>query len=770
MQQKVTTISDIFKYAKHYAERYNLHLVPVKPNSKQPIGNDWGQAVTPPTYWQANPTHNIGTELFKSNMCSMDGDCSESIDALGERMGLPFNELRTLPTIRGSSKGYRLMLRTPAGLNLPYCKLTWPSKLDPTGEKHKATLRKARDAKVAGDTALEAELREEAKQYAPYTVLELRAGDPTKARQDLLPPSIHPDTGKPYTWEVKPPHSLDDWPTPPDWLLTIWQEWDKFGPQLRAACPWIETPEAPKPRKPPKQSKDASDVQDAFNEAYDLPQMLETYGYEKRGQRYLSPHSSTNIAGVHLFKCGQKCWVHHASDPLCSEEKGNPVSCYDLYTEYEHNGDRKAAFKAAAELMGIELKPKAQTVYNEPPVDSPAKPSQVGPAIVNWVHESARGKPLSTLENVIQLCSIYGINARYNCIKKEEEILIPSASYTIDNAQACAITEVISYASRHQIPTGNIAEYLTVLSDRNQYNPVVNWVTSKAWDGNDRFEALVDSLGKTPDRKLTAALLKRWLLSAIAAAFEPNGVAAQGMLVLQGPQGTGKTSWFKALLGDHQELGKEGVMLNPADKDSVKIAISHWLVELGELDATFKKADIAALKAFITNQFDEIFLRYSRKSSKFPRRTVFFASVNGSRFLMDETGNRRYWTIATGNDINPNHDIDMQQLWAQIYELYKQGERWELTKEEHDALKESNENHEELDPIAELIDLHFDFGVTRRDQFTATEIALEIGIREPKRRDLTNIGKALRDTFSLESRKSNGKLIYDLPPPKRGFK
>lgn len=770
-QKKVATKKTTHWYAQQYINRYGFHLVPIKPNSKQPIGNNWGEVLTPAEYWQEHPEHGIGSNLGPSLMCSTDIDCSDSLEMLSESMGLPFNDLESLPVIKGASKGYRVMLRVPDGVDLPYCKLTWPSKLDPTGDKHRDTLRRAREAKEAGHFTLEDELREEAKQYAPYTVFELRASQiGGKARQDILPPSIHPDTGEPYQWISKPPNTLDEWPTPPDWLLTIWREWDKFGPQLRAACPWIEQPEAPKPKKPSKANKEAHDVQTEFNNSYDLAQMLEHYGYKRRGKSYLSPHSTTNIAGVHIFKCGTKAYIHHASDPLCSTENNRPVSCYDLYVEYEHGGDRKKAFKAAAEQLGIELKPKATTVYNEPPPNSPAVPENVGPAIVKWVHESARGKPLGTLENIIQLCDIYGITARYNVIAKEEVITVPDTTFTMDNNQANSLAMVLSYAQRHQIPTGNIPEYMTIIADRNKYNPVVNWVTSKSWDGVDRFPYLLESLGKVEKPELAEALLKRWLITGIAAAFEPDGVAAQGVLVLQGAQGTGKTSWFKALFGEHQELAIEGFMLNPQDKDSVKIAVSHWGVEMGEIDATFRKADIAALKAFITSPKDEIFLRYSRKSSKYPRRTFFFASVNDTNFLKDTTGNRRFWTIATGDDLNPNHNIDIQQMWAQVYETwYKNGESWALNKHEYDMLNESNTDHEETDPIDELISLHYDFGVDRREPTTATAIAKELGFREPSRRIINDIGRILKARYGLEKKKVRGQRVYSIPPPKRGF-
>jgi putative DNA primase/helicase len=72
----------------------------------------------------------------------------------------------------------------------------------------------------------------------------------------------------------------------------------------------------------------------------------------------------------------------------------------------------------------------------------------------------------------------------------------------------------------------------------------------------------------------------------------------------------------------------------------VMSAVSHWVVELGELDSTFKKSDVSVLKAFITRRQDKLRRPYARRDSVFPRRTVFAGTVNDYQFLHDNTGNR----------------------------------------------------------------------------------------------------------------------------------
>lgn len=321
------------KYAKTYTERYNFHLVPIEPGRKFPLGKDWGnKTLSEPAqaigFWESHTDYNMGLALGPSRMCSLDIDDADGLAIILDEFGISESELDAYPTIKG--KGKRIMFRVPDDMVLPYCKLNWPTKDD-----HKKK----------------------------FTVFELRASDDTHQRQDVLPPSIHPDTGEPYAWIVKPPKNLDEWPAPPAWLLAIWSAWDSFKPQFMDACPWVEreVKHAPPPTRTSGSPDGLPDVQGEYNRVNPITSALDRYGYKRKGRRYLSPHSGTGLPGVHVFD-SERCWIHHASDPLCSEEKNQPVSSFDLFCYYEHSGDRSAAFKAAAKELGIELKREAPKI------------------------------------------------------------------------------------------------------------------------------------------------------------------------------------------------------------------------------------------------------------------------------------------------------------------------------------------------------------------------------------------------------------------------
>lgn len=387
-----------------------------------------------------------------------------------------------------------------------------------------------------------------------------------------------------------------------------------------------------------------------------------------------------------------------------------------------------------------------------------------------FVDVTGNGKPKATIGNMKELLRRMGATVRYNVIKKDIEVLIPGHSASRDNKLVSCITHIISNCNLVGIPTGSLEGFITTIADENQYNPVLTWVQSKPWDGVKRWDEFCKTV--TPKQvkilpngtPLHIALIKRWMVSAIAAANR-DGVALQGMLVLQGDQGLGKTSWLKSLVPNSLDIVKDGLILRLDDKDSIKRVISYWLVELGEIDATFRKSDQSALKAFLTKDSDGIRLPYARGESDFGRRTAFFGSVNPKSFLHDETGSRRYWTIECER-VDYEHKFDMQQVWAEVQAAYEAGMHWHLSQQEADALNESNNEHMAVDPIEERILSRLDWSapVETWRWIQATELLIEIELDRPTRGDSTSAASILRKHNEGRSKRSNGKTLLLVPP------
>jgi hypothetical protein len=372
-----TDVPTLAQYAASYCKQFGLHLVQLPPRSKRPSTDDWGNnLLSDPAqardFFERHPDANVGVALGPSRLCSLDVDDLDATRVIFEEFGWDLDALvREHPTVQGQAPGFRVMFRVPDGVALPYHSLTWPSQADPDGTIHRGMIARAVLVERAGNRAEAETIKAAAKAFARFTVFEIRAAV-EQQRQDVLPPSIHPDTGRPYVWLTRPA-AATGFPTPPEYLLQIWANWDALKPQFQAACPWAPKPELPK-RRAPAQVGPGGSVIEAYDRAHSITEALSRYGYKQQGKRWLSPHSSTKLPGVVVFERDNKAFIHHASDPLCSNETGQPVAPFDLFCRLEHGGDVKKAVRAAGDQLGMAM-PRRQATGAAPQTAGAPAPS-----------------------------------------------------------------------------------------------------------------------------------------------------------------------------------------------------------------------------------------------------------------------------------------------------------------------------------------------------------------------------------------------------------
>ena len=286
-------------------------LCAIPANSKAPRGSGWQQAGAA----AAECTANMGVVHGLSGTCAIDiDDMACARDALAA-VAVDLDALLAAPDAVQISSGRenraKLLYAAPAGWPNKRHALTWP------------------------DTGC---------------VLELRAG----ATQDVLPPSVHPDTGAPYEW-------IGDWralPELPDALAKIWREWGLAKEAMQAACPWAKAQPARVPQgvtartySPPA---GGGDVIGTFNRAYSPGDSLVANGYRAAGTRWMAPDSSTGIPGVVRLPDSDRIYSHHGSDPLSD---GFSHDAFSVYCQVECNGNVSAAVATAADMLGLETPP-----------------------------------------------------------------------------------------------------------------------------------------------------------------------------------------------------------------------------------------------------------------------------------------------------------------------------------------------------------------------------------------------------------------------------
>lgn len=224
---------------------------------------------------------------------------------------------------------------------------------------------------------------------------------------------------------------------------------------------------------------------------------------------------------------------------------------------------------------------------------------------------------------------------------------------------------------------------LLAIAAERSYHPIRDYFAAlPAWDGVSRVETLfIDYLG-SPDTSYIRAIARKMMVAAVARIYEP-GIKFDSVVVLNGPQGMGKSSFFAKLGG--KWFSDSLTISDMKDKAAPEKLQGYWILELGEL-AGLKKMDVETVKAFITRQDDKFRHSYGYSVEDHPRQCIIVGSTNnGDGFLRDVTGNRRFWPVTcTTNSPHRPWEVEnaVPQIWAEAYTLYRAGEQLFLSPEE----------------------------------------------------------------------------------------
>lgn len=205
------------------------------------------------------------------------------------------------------------------------------------------------------------------------------------------------------------------------------------------------------------------------------------------------------------------------------------------------------------------------------------------------------------------------------------------------------------------------------------YHPIRQYFTGLQWDGTPRLHKLFSYYAGALDAPYTRAVAKCFMVSAVARIMEP-GCKVDHMPILEGPQGTGKSS-FCQVLGEeyHREIH-----IDAHEKDTRLKLLGKLIIEVPEI-VCIRRSDVDSLKAFLSCQKDPIRKPYGHDVEDLPRQCVFIGTTNpgpDGRYMQDQTGNRRFWPIETTKIRLDELAADRDQLWAEAFHLYKQGEKW----------------------------------------------------------------------------------------------
>ena len=221
---------------------------------------------------------------------------------------------------------------------------------------------------------------------------------------------------------------------------------------------------------------------------------------------------------------------------------------------------------------------------------------------------------------------------------------------------------------------GWVEDAINEVFNKNRYNPVVDYIKSLKWDGKKRIERLFIDLLEADDTELTRTMTRKWMIAAVKRTLLP-GCKFDNMIVLQGPQGIGKSSICERLAKGFFST----ISLDEIDnKDIIDKMNKTWIGIIDEMD-NFNRKEMSKVKTFLSQCQDTVRLAYARNTSVFTRHCIFIGSTNDDTFLRDSTSSveRRFWVIKCNKTKMDNKirkvmtDRYVDQLWAEAFQYLK---------------------------------------------------------------------------------------------------
>lgn len=213
------------------------------------------------------------------------------------------------------------------------------------------------------------------------------------------------------------------------------------------------------------------------------------------------------------------------------------------------------------------------------------------------------------------------------------------------------------------------------VSRRSRFHQVKDVLETFVWDGKEHIRNLLPDFLGVEDSEYTYNVMRLFMLGAVARVYQP-GCKFDYTMILQGAQGIGKSS-FLHILALNDEWFNDSLDSLDSDK-SVQALAGTWIVELAELKSLARTAGgVDSVKRFLTATQDKTRIPYERRAEIFLRQCVFAGTTNKTDFLQDETGNRRFLIIQTGEN-EPKRNLfeastldEIKQAWAQAVHIWK---------------------------------------------------------------------------------------------------
>lgn len=426
---------------------------------------------------------------------------------------------------------------------------------------------------------------------------------------------------------------------------------------------------------------------------------------------YIKADSS---AGVVIYD-EKFAYSHHATDPACNKL----LNAFDLVAIHKFKGnyfrnmcdfileDEKIKFQLIKERR---LKAKEEFQKEDENDKTSSKDKNRDDLWEFRLELNRKGEIKDTLDNLVLIIKndknleniVY--NCHKDCIDVVGKLPWNQNKEGWNDSDLSSLKVYLSNKYKIYAPQ-KTKDALIDAAHEKPYHPIKNYLQSlPTWDKKPRVDNLLIDYFGAEDSLYTKAVMRKTLVAAVRRVYNP-GVKFDSVLILNGPQGIGKSTFFGKL--GKQWFSDSLTLTDMKDKAGPEKLQGYWILELGEL-AGMKKMDVETVKSFITRTDDKYRVSYGINVESHKRQCIIVGSTNAEGgFLRDITGNRRFWPVKVNKKSKYKpwdlSEEDVNQIWAETLEISKTSEELYLKGKEADMAKKEQCDAMETDDREGLI-------------------------------------------------------------------
>jgi Virulence-associated protein E/Primase C terminal 2 (PriCT-2)/Bifunctional DNA primase/polymerase, N-terminal len=479
-------------------------------------------------------------------------------------------------------------------------------------------------------------------------IIDFRCGNRTGTTvQDVLPPSIHPDTGKSYEWQYGD-DDIGHWSILPEIPADLFALWQKL----------VSTP-----------------VPDART---DTVATITSVGLGKA--RAMLFDNDPDCDRTRWLEIGMA--LHHGSQ--------GGLDGLDLWNEWSAHAKTKYAGRQDLEtvwrsfhldtpnpvtLDSLRVDTAANVEEFEPVVidhesTAPARTPSDLTEVVNSLRRDKNGQTFAILPNLTAVLSIPELSGQHIAYDAFTDLLVCSQYGSelwrpIRDTDYTATRLWLENIGRfHPVSKDLVRDTIYYIAESNKVDTAQKWLTSLKWDGVHRIRNFFPLYMGTIATEYEYSC-GEYIWTALAGRVMEPGCQADMTPILVGDQGVGKSRGVQAMAPDVKHYAK--IKLGEQEEQVARKMRGILIGEIDELRGM--QSDLDEVKAFITRSHEQWVPKYVEFATTYPRRIVFIGTTNEGEFLRD-TENRRWLPLKVSAVDVEAIKQDRDQLWAEGLQVW----------------------------------------------------------------------------------------------------